>query len=130
MSTPFTPSRSTDSIARKPATGGLSSTSTQAPRIQNVDLPDCMETFADTVTNITFDGQTLRIEFGVTRMDEVKKGLTPTGKRYPVCRLVLPTIAAVDLINKMQQTAAAMEQAGIVKANKPKDGGKDGPAAP
>jgi hypothetical protein len=123
--TPYTSTRSSaDSIARQPAKpAGSSSLSAglQTPKIQNVDRIDCTETFADTVSSVTFDGQTLRIEFGVTRMDEVKKGLTPTGKRYPVCRLVLPPAAAVDLINKMQQTAAAMEQAGLVKSNR-KDG--------
>ena len=30
------------------------------------------ETFADSITGLIFDGQTLRIEFGVTRFDDVK----------------------------------------------------------
>jgi hypothetical protein len=30
--------------------------------------------------------------------------------------LVLPPVAAVDLINRMQQIAAALTQAGVVKA--------------
>jgi hypothetical protein len=28
------------------------------------------ETFADSINGLVFDGQTLRIEFGVTRLDE------------------------------------------------------------
>ena len=62
-----------------------------------------------------FDGQTMRIEFGITRMDEMKKDQPLTGRRYPACRLVLAPAAAIDLINKMQQTAAALQQAGLVK---------------
>ena len=68
------------------------------------------------ITGLIFDGQTLRIEFGVTRFDDVKPNTAITGRRYPACRLVLPPAAAVDLINRMQQIAAALTQAGVVKA--------------
>jgi hypothetical protein len=73
------------------------------------------ETFADSITSLTFDGQTLRIEFGVTRLDNVQANTPISGRRYPACRLVLPPTAAVDLINRMQQIAAALRQAGVVK---------------
>lgn len=85
------------------------------PSIRYVDRSDCSETFADSISSVFFDGQTMRIEFAITRMDEVKKDQPMTGRRYPACRLVLPPAAAIDLINKMQQTAAALAQAGIVK---------------
>ena len=39
-------------------------------QFQYVDLPDVSETFADFVQRIQFDGQTLRIEFGVSRLDD------------------------------------------------------------
>jgi hypothetical protein len=84
--------------------------------IRYVDRADMVETFADAVTGLIFDGQTLRIEFGVTRFDDVKPNAPITGRRYPACRLVLPPVAAVDLINRMQQIAAALTQAGVVKA--------------
>ena len=71
-----------------------------------MDRPDCAETFADSINSVFFDGQTMRIEFGITRMDEMKKDQPLTGRRYPACRLVLAPAAAIDLINKMQQTAA------------------------
>lgn len=48
------------------------------------------ETFADSITGFIFDGQTLRIEFGITRFDNVKGSAPITGRRYPACRLVLP----------------------------------------
>jgi hypothetical protein len=87
----------------------------QRATVRYIDNTDCVETFADSVNSVFFDGQTMRIEFGITRMDEMKKDQALTGRRYPACRLVLAPAAAIDLINKMQQTAAALQQAGIVK---------------
>jgi hypothetical protein len=84
-------------------------------QIRYLDRADMVETFADSVSGLIFDGQTLRIEFSVTRFDEVKPDLPITGRRYPACRLVLPPAAAVDLINRMQQIANALTQAGVVK---------------
>jgi hypothetical protein len=61
----------------------------------------------------------LRIEFAVSRVDEVKANAPITGRRYPACRLVLPPGAAVDLINRMQQIGAALTKAGLVKQTEP-----------
>ncbi len=84
--------------------------------IRYIDHADMAETFADSITGLIFDGQTLRIEFGVTRFDEVKPDTPVTGRRYPACRLVLSPAAAVELINRMQQVAAALTQTGVAKA--------------
>ncbi len=80
-----------------------------------VDRPECAETFADSIVSVFFDGQSLRLEFGVSRLDDRKTDAPLTARRYPACRLVLPPAAAIDLINKMQQIAAALTQAGLVK---------------
>jgi hypothetical protein len=96
---------------------------TQTAAIRHVDRPDCIEIFADTVSQAYFDGQSLRIEFSVTRLDDVKPNSPITGRRYPVQRLVLTPTAAVDLINRMQQVGQALAQAGVVKANPPRPGG-------
>ena len=98
----------------------------QGATIRFLDRPDVAETFADSITGLLFDGQMLRIEFGVTRLDEMKPNAPITGRRYPACRVVLPPAAAVDLINRMQQIAAALTQAGVVK-NTPRPG--DAPKA-
>jgi hypothetical protein len=87
----------------------------QAAAIRYVDRPDVGETFADSITGLVFDGQTLRIEFGVTRVDEVKPDTPITGRRYPTSRIVLSPGAAVELINRMQQIGAALTQAGVTK---------------
>jgi hypothetical protein len=88
--------------------------------VRYVDRPECTETFVDSIVSSVFDGQTLRLEFGVTRLDEVKQNSPITGRRYPACRLALSPGAAIELINRMQQIAAALTQAGILKpADKP-----------
>jgi hypothetical protein len=83
------------------------------------DRPEVSETFADSSRAVTFDGQTMRIEFCTIRMDEPKPPNPPTGRQYPVCRLVLTPNAAVDLFNKLQQIMAALEQSGAIKKNPP-----------
>ena len=45
----------------------------------------------------------------------MKPNVPATGRRYPACRLVLTPMAAIELINRMQQVGSALTQAGIVK---------------
>jgi hypothetical protein len=87
----------------------------QAVAVHYLDRPELEETFADSITGLFFDGQTLRIEFNVTRYDEVKANSPITGRRYPACRLVLPPAAAVDLFNRVQKIAAVLTQAGVMR---------------
>jgi hypothetical protein len=112
---PMSPEPTTKGSAANPAPTA-SAGSPERAAASYVDRADMVETSADSVTGLIFDGQTLRIEFGVTRFDDVKPNTPITGRRYPACRLVLPPVAAVDLINRMQQIAAALTQAGVVKA--------------
>jgi hypothetical protein len=102
--------------AAKPASAAAGQSDRQAATIRYIDRPDIEETFADSISGLIFDGQALRIEFAVTRLDEVRPNTPLTGRRYPASRIVLPPAAAVDLINRMQQIAAALTQAGVVKA--------------
>ena len=88
-------------------------------RFDYIDRPEVSETFADFVQRIQFDGQTLRLEFAVSRLDEQKPGETVSGKRYPACRLVLSAGAAIDLMNKMQQIVAGLVKAGVLKMEAP-----------
>ena len=92
----------------------------QTATIRYIDRPECAETFADSINHVYFDGQSLRIEFGVTRLDDVKPNAPVTGRRHPAQRMVLTPMAAVELINRMQQVGAALTQAGVLKANPPK----------
>jgi hypothetical protein len=118
MAEPKSSKESTLSAApsAQPASPASAALERQQPSIRYIDHADMTETFADSITGLIFDGQTLRIEFGVTRFDEVKPNTQITGRRYPACRIVLPPAAAVELINRMQQIGAALTQAGVVKA--------------
>ena len=100
-----------------PAAAGSSASprERQAATIRYLDRPDVAETFADSITGLVFDGQTLRIEFSVTRVDEVKPDSPISGRRYPASRIVLSPGAAIELINRMQQIGAALTQAGVAK---------------
>jgi len=84
-----------------------------------VDIPELAETFADHIENFFFDGTTLRIEFCVRRIEQFAKDKAATGRRHPVCRLVLPREAAIDLINQLQRLGGALEQQGLVKRQPP-----------
>jgi hypothetical protein len=88
--------------------------------VRYVDLLDVTETFADSINNVYFDGQSLRIEFGITRLDDIKANAAVTGRRYPAQRMVLTPMAAVELINRMQQVGAALTNAGVVKQTPPR----------
>ena len=85
------------------------------PIFRYVDRPECVETFADAINSMYFDGQSLRIEFGISRVDELKPDTAMTGRRYPACRLVLPPSAAIELVNRMQQVAVGLAKAGVAK---------------
>ncbi len=92
---------------------------TQAPTFRYVDLPELQETFSDSIASTFFDGQSLRIEFCVNRIDPLVPNTAPTGRRYPSCRLVLTPGAALELMNRMQQISAAMIKAGVLKPTAP-----------
>jgi hypothetical protein len=115
------PSTPVPSAAPTPGSAPAAGGSSAAPRerqtatIRYVDRPDVGETFADSITGLVFDGQTLRIEFSVTRVDEVKPDAPISGRRYPASRIVLSPGAAIELINRMQQIGAALTQAGVAK---------------
>jgi hypothetical protein len=87
----------------------------QTATVRYIDRPEIQEHFADSVSVLLFDGQTLRMEFAVTRFDELKPNAPITGRRYPSCRVALTPAAAIDLINRMQQVAAALAQSGATK---------------
>jgi hypothetical protein len=76
-----------------------------------VHLPELSETLADSVHSLLFDGQTLRITFAISRMDSPQPPNPSTGKRYPVCRLVLTGAGIAELVNQVNQLGAALTQA-------------------
>jgi hypothetical protein len=81
------------------------------PRLRYQDIPQLSETFADSIGQWIFDGQMLRIEFTVTRLDPGGSPDQPTGRRLPAARMVLTPMCAVDLIRQCQQLLATLEKA-------------------
>ena len=84
-----------------------------------IDNPAITETFADSVHAFSFDGQTMRIEFCTTRLDEPKPQNPRTATRHPICRLVLTPTATLDLFNKLQKLVNVLEQSGVLKREPP-----------
>jgi hypothetical protein len=78
--------------------------------IRYSDRVDVSEIFADSITSLVVDAQLMRIEFGVTRLDEMKANSPLTGRRYPACRIVLSPAAALDLVNRLRHAAAVFSQ--------------------
>ena len=87
--------------------------STQFPKEERHDI---RETFADSLSQCVFDGQTLRLELCSTRLDEAKPlPAKPTGRRHVVARIVLTPGGAIELFNACMQMAGQFKQAGILK---------------
>lgn len=94
-----------------------SPSSARQPQVQlrHVDLPDLKETFADSITGMFFDGQSLRINLGVTRFEQTSAASEANAHRVPACRLVLTPGAAIELANQLQQLIAKLTQSGVVR---------------
>ena len=84
-------------------------------KLEHIDRPELGETFADSISAVHFDGQTLRITFGVTRPQQPQPSQPGTVFRYPVCRLVLTSAAGVELMNQMQKLKEGLVKAGVLK---------------
>jgi hypothetical protein len=91
----------------------------EGPAPRYVDRPELSETFADSVHRVLFDGSTARIEFVVTRWDEV--GTSPLRKAtlIPTCRLVLPAAGLLELINKIEGMRDALAAQGLIAPTLP-----------
>lgn len=90
-----------------------------SPKIEYVDVPGISETYADTVQGMMFDGQNVRLELCVTRMQEPKNGSAQlTGKRQTACRVVLPLSAALDLSNKLGRVLTTLAKRGAERKAK------------
>ena len=85
------------------------------PLVKHHEIP---EIFADQFSMTVFDGN-MRMEFAVARLDEPRSPAELTGERHIVCRLVLSQTGAIDLINQVQQIAAQLTQAGLIKSTDP-----------
>jgi hypothetical protein len=93
----------------------------QRPKFRYQDMPGLGETFADSIGSWSFDGSTLRMELMVSRLDALKPGDAASGRVVPVCRLVLTTAAAVELMRASNQIASSLMQAGVLRQGDPNE---------
>jgi hypothetical protein len=102
----------TASVTEGPPNGNTSALQgdRQSAKIRYSDRVDVSEIFADSITSLVVDNQLMRIEFGITRLDEMKANSPLTGRRYPACRVVLSPAAALDLVNRLRRVAAIFAQ--------------------
>ncbi len=85
------------------------------PKVQYTDRPDLPETFVDSIHATFFDGQTFRIEFCVTRMEEHRPPNPPVASRFPVCRLVIPPKTMIEFFNQLHGFMEALESNGMLQ---------------
>ncbi len=75
---------------------------TPAIQFQYIDRPELAEVFADFVSRVQFDGQTMRFEFCVSRVDD-----QPGGRRHGQALSVVPACApAIGRDRSHEQDAA------------------------
>lgn len=90
---------------------------TVPPKIETQYVPrdDVTETFSDHIEKFLFDGNTLRLELSVQRVDAPDAKDRPAGHRVPVARLVLTPKAAVDLYNKLDNMIELLQKKGVLR---------------
>jgi hypothetical protein len=103
----------TASVNEAPSSGHVSTLQGErfSAAIRYSDRADVAEIFVDSITGLLVDAQLMRIESGITRLDEMKPNSPMTGRRYPACRIVLSSAAALDLVNRLRRIAAVFAQA-------------------
>jgi hypothetical protein len=114
-----------ESTASKSTSAGTASTNQserQPATISYLIRADLKEIFADSISRLIFDGETLRVEFVVTRLGKETADSPISARQHPVCRLVLPLTAAMDFVNRMLQIAPVLTRAGVVKAAQQQSG--------
>lgn len=84
-------------------------------QIEDVDLPHMPETFVDSLGLGTFDGNTMRLELRITRVNPPAPPAPPSARRFPACRLIMTPQLVIDLHNQLSQFIGVMEQQGLVK---------------
>ncbi len=80
-----------------------------------VDRPEILETYVDSLWRVYFDGQTIRMDFAVHRLDDPQPQVPPTGKAFTAARIVMPVAAMVNMLNKLQDVVAQLQAQGTLR---------------
>ena len=96
-------------------------------KMKYVDRPQISETYVDLMEKAFFDGGLVHIELCVKRMDDPKPPKPPTGKKVTACRLVMPLLGLVDMVDKLNAIVGQLEKDGVIQRQHiapPSAGGK------
>jgi hypothetical protein len=93
----------------------------QLSQARYIDSVQPAEIFADSLHTMVWDGNTLRIEFCVTRFPDAALKGEKQPEQHPACRLILTAPLATALFNRLQETMNALAKTGIVSAQKPEE---------
>ena len=83
--------------------------------VRYVNRPEVVETFADSIHNLLFDGLSLRLELCVNRLEPHVPPAAPSADQVTAARLVLALPAALELMNRLKQLEGALLASGQLK---------------
>jgi hypothetical protein len=89
-----------------------------------VDHPEVSERFVDSMERIFCDGANVRMVFVVTRLDEPKPPLPPSGKKHTACRLIMPLSALPQFVDRLNSLLEVMSKQGAFHQVASADGEK------
>ncbi len=80
-----------------------------------VDRPEILETYVDSLWRVYFDGQTIRMDFVINRMDDPQPQIPPSDKALTASRIVIPVIGMADMLSKLQNVVAQLQAQGTLR---------------
>ena len=93
----------------------------QLSQARYIDNVHPAEIFADSLHTMVWEGNTLRIEFCVTRFPDAALKGEKQPEQHPVCRLVLTAPVAAGLFNRLRETMNALTKTGVVSTQEPEE---------
>jgi hypothetical protein len=97
----------------------------QLSQARYIDSVQPAEIFADSLHTMVWEGNTLRIEFCVTRFPDIALKGEKQPEQHPACRLVLTAPVATALFNRLQETMNALAKTGVVSTHKSEEAATD-----
>jgi hypothetical protein len=86
-----------------------------------VDRPEILETYVDTLWRVYFDGNAIRMDFVVNRLDNPQAQPPRLGKAFTASRIVIPLFGMADMLNKLQDIMGQLQAQGTIRQTHPPD---------
>jgi hypothetical protein len=84
-----------------------------------VDRPEISETYVDALWRVYFDGNAIRMDFVVNRLDNPQAQAPQSGKAFTASRIVVPLLGMADMLNKLQDIMGRLQAQGTVRQAHP-----------